>query len=415
MEYGLLGEKLGHSYSPLIHRVMGDYDYQLYPVGPEELKSILTEKRFRGLNVTIPYKQTVLPYCDEISDAVRRIGSANTLVVKDGRIAAYNTDLAGFLTMLRAAGISLAGKKAVILGSGGTSLTARAACQTEGARETVVVSRSGPVDYAALYRSHTDAEVLINATPVGMYPNNLVSPVDLSRFPRLCGAADVIYNPARTALVLDARERGIPCGDALVMLSAQAYYAAQLFLGKDLPESKIRQACAAVRRETQNLVLVGMPGSGKTTLGKEIADRMGRQFVDLDAEIERTAGQSIPQIFAQRGEAAFRQMEAEAAADAGKRSGLVIAPGGGAVLRRGNVRAFKQNGVICHVRRPVERLAMGGRPLSTGLDALRKMEEARNPLYAACADFSIDNDGAVNEAAEKILEGFYEALDPQRA
>ena len=415
MEYGLLGEKLGHSFSPLIHRIMGDYDYRLYPVSAEEMKKLLAKKRFRGLNVTIPYKQAVLPYCDEVSEEVKRIGSANTLVVRNGRLSAYNTDLAGFLTMLKEAGISLAGKKAVILGSGGTSLTARAACETEGARETVVVSRSGPVDYAELYRSHTDAEVLINATPVGMYPKTMVSPVDLARFPRLCGVVDVIYNPARTALILDAEEKGLPHGDALVMLSAQAYYAAQLFLGQSLPESRIWEACAAVRRETQNLVLVGMPGSGKTTLGREIARRMNREFVDLDEEIEAAAGKPIPQIFAEEGEAAFRQMETQAALQAGKRPGLVIAAGGGAILKRENVRALLQNGVICLVRRPVEKLATQGRPLSAGLEALRKMEAERGALYAACADFQIDNIGAVEDAASRIMEGFYEALDPQRA
>lgn len=415
MEYGLLGEKLGHSYSPLIHRVMGDYDYRLCPADPAEMARILKEKDFKGLNVTIPYKRAVLPYCDEISDEVRQIGCANTLVNKSGRITAYNTDLAGFLTMLRAAGISVKGCKAVILGSGGASLTAQAACAREGAKEVVVASRSGPVDYAALYRSHTDADVLINATPVGMYPNNLLSPVDLSAFPRLSGVADVIYNPARTALILDAEERGLPHTDGLIMLAAQAWRAAELFLGRALPENKIAEACAAVRKQTRNLVLAGMPGSGKTTLGRAAAKKLGRDFVDLDAQIERAAGKPIPEIFAQDGEAAFRTLEAEAAARVGRESGLVIAAGGGAVLRRDNVRALRQNGVIAWVRRPVEALATQGRPLSTGLDALRRMAAERGPLYAACADFAIENDGEKSAAVQRILEGFDEAVDPQRA
>ena len=410
MEYGLLGEKLGHSYSPLIHSVMGSYDYRLLPVNPEELEEILQKRDFRGLNVTIPYKRTVLPFCDEVSEAVRLIGSANTLVCEDGRIRADNTDLPGFLEMLRAAGIGLAGKKIVILGSGGTSLTAQAACRVSGARETVVISRSGPVGYEALYRDHTDAEVLINATPVGMYPGNLASPADLTRFPRLTGVADVIYNPAKTALILDAEKLGIPHADGLRMLAAQAWHAARPFLKEDLPVSRIDEACALVRRKTRNLILVGMPGCGKTTLGRQAAALLQRPFVDLDVEIERQTGKAVAQVFAEAGEPAFREMESAMAEKYGKESGLVIATGGGTVLRRGNVRALRQNGVLVWVRRALDRLSVDGRPLSAGMDALVRMEAFRTPIYTACADRSVENSGAVEDTARRIVEAFDEAV-----
>ena len=408
MEYGLLGAKLGHSYSPRIHRVFGDYDYQLYPVTEEELRGLLRRRDFRGLNVTIPYKQTVLPYCDEISDTVRLIGSANTLINREGKIYADNTDLPGFLTMLRWAGISLRGKKTVILGSGGTSLTAQAACRQENARETVVVSRSGPVTYETLTRDHADAEVIINATPVGMYPNNLQSPLDLSAFPHLTGVADVIYNPARTALILDAEERGLPHTDGLHMLVAQAWHAARLFLNAEIPEKKLAQAYRAVRWDTLNLILIGMPGCGKSTLGKQTAQALGRQFVDLDAEIEKTAG-PIPDIFARQGEAAFRDLESQVIRQFGKESGLVIATGGGAILRRENVRALRQNGVVAWIQRPIEYLSRKGRPLSTDDGALRRMAETRTPLYQAAADFTVCNTGTRGAAVHILREGFYEA------
>lgn len=413
MEFGLIGEKLGHSYSPLIHQAFGDYDYQLCPVSREDLPAFMKKRDFRGINVTIPYKTDVLPYCDEVSDAVRAIGSANTLIFRGSKLCAENTDLAGFLFMLDRAGISLADKKVLILGSGGTSLTAQAACRARGAREYLVISRKGPVTYEEMYARHTDADVIINATPVGMYPNNLASPVEISRFPRLSGVADVIYNPARTALLMDAEEAGIPCAGGLWMLAAQGWYAAKLFLDREIPEDRIEAAVRSVSRECLNLILIGMPGSGKTTLGKAAAQALGRTFVDLDLEIEKRHG-PIPDIFKQYGEAKFREWETEAVLDFGKESGLVLSTGGGAVLRAENVRALRQNGVIAWVRRPVDALSMEGRPLSRDLEALKKMEAERAPLYAACADFALDNQDAPEEGALKLTEGFYEAADRER-
>lgn len=414
MEYGLIGERLGHSYSPQIHRVFGDYDYQLYPMTGEQLRETLKGRDFKGLNITIPYKKDVLPFCDEVSGTVREVGSANTLYFREGKLCAENTDLPGMLFMLDRAGITLTGKKVVILGSGGTSLTAQAACQVRQAAEYTVVSRSGPVTYEDLYEKHTDAEIIINSTPVGMYPGNLVSPVDIRRFPKLCGVADVIYNPAKTALLLDAEEAGIPHIDGLWMLVAQAWHAARLFLNKEIPEEKIAEAYKSVRRECLNLVLIGMPGSGKSTLGRTAAEKLGKRFIDLDEEIVKRFG-PIPEIFKNRGEGAFRDMESEIVKEYGKESGCVLATGGGAVLRKENVRALRQNAAVVWVRRDLAKLSTQGRPLSTGLDALKRMEEARTPLYRACADYMIDNDGTPEEAVEQILEGFDEAADPERA
>ncbi len=414
MDYGLIGERLGHSYSPQIHRVLGDYDYQLYPMPLEQLKETLKRRDFKGLNITIPYKKDVLPFCDEVSQTVKEVGSANTLFFRDGKLCAENTDLPGMLFMLDRAGISLTGKKVVILGSGGTSLTAQAACRVRKAAEYTVVSRSGPVTYEELYEKHSDAEIIINSTPVGMYPKNLVSPIELSRFPKLQGVADVIYNPAKTALLLDAEEAGIPHIDGLWMLVAQAWHAAKLFFNQDIPEEKIAEAYKSVRRECLNLVLIGMPGSGKSTLGCTAAEKLGKRFVDLDEEIVKRFG-PIPEIFKNQGEGAFRDMESEIVKEYGKESGCVLATGGGAVLRKENVRALRQNAAVVWVRRGVGQLSTQGRPLSTGLDALKRMEEARTPLYRACADFEVFNNGAPEEAVKHILEGFDEAADPERA
>ncbi len=412
MEYGLIGGRLGHSYSPLIHRAFGDYDYQLYPMPGDQLRETLLKRDFRGLNITIPYKRDVLPFCDEISDTAQAVGSANTLYFKGGKLCAENTDLAGMLYMLDRAGISLNGKKTVILGSGGTSLTAQAACRAQNAASCVVVSRSGPVTYEDLYERHGDAEIIINATPVGMYPNNLISPVDIGRFPRLCGVADVIYNPEKTALLLDAEEAGVPHTGGLWMLAAQAWHAAKLFLGRDIPEESVARAFGSVRRECLNLVLVGMPGSGKSTLAAFAAQILGRRLIDADAEIVKRWG-PIPEIFKNQGERSFRDMESEVIREYCKESGCVIAAGGGAVLREENRRAMRQNAIIAWVKRPLEELSREGRPLSSSLEALGLMEKQRAFLYRACADFEVFNDGT-REAVKRLLEGFDEAAGSER-
>lgn len=410
MEYGLIGEKLGHSYSQMIHARLADYRYELKEVALERLDAFIEARNFRGLNVTIPYKQAVMKHCAELSPEAMEVGSVNTLIVRpDGSLFGHNTDIDGFIYMLRRGEIDPAGAKAVILGSGGTSLTARAALTRLGAREIVTVSRKGPVDYAALYAEHADAEILVNATPVGMYPKNGASPVELDRLPKVRGVADVIYNPEKTALILAARAKGIPAVSGLSMLVAQAREAAELFAGHAIPAGRVEDIVSEIGAQTLNLILVGMPGCGKSTLGQAVAAALQREFVDCDAEIVRRAGKSIPEIFAQDGEGAFRALESGVLADVCRGHGLVISTGGGAVLRAENRDAMRQNGRVCLIRRALALLPRDGRPLSASEDAVARLWEARRAAYETAADFPVENDGTVEEAAEKIREGFYEA------
>ena len=412
MDYGLIGAKLGHSYSVTIHAQLGDYDYRLCEQTGEEFVDLLNRRDFRGLNVTIPYKKLAFEHCDALSDTAREVGCVNTLVVRpDGSLYGHNTDIGGFIALAKRAGVTIAGKKAVILGSGGTSLTARAACRRLGAREIVVVSRSGPVDYAALYRDHADAEVLINTTPVGMYPNNGRSAADISRLPGLEGVLDVIYNPDRTALVLDAEARGIPAAGGLYMLVGQAREAAEVFTGRAIPDEVTDEIYGDLRAGVLNLVLIGMPGSGKSRVGRALAQRMDRPFVDLDGEIVNRAGKSIPEIFAEDGEAAFRALEHEVVCDACREKGAVIATGGGAVLREDNVRAMRQNGRLCLLTRSLDALPLDGRPLSKSPGALREKWRVREPFYRGAADFTIENDAAPDIVAARAEEAYHEAVD----
>lgn len=410
MEYGLIGEKLGHSYSQMIHARLADYRYELKEVAPERLDAFIEARNFRGLNVTIPYKQAVMKHCAELSPEAMEVGSVNTLIVRpDGSLFGHNTDIDGFIYMLRRGEIDPAGAKAVILGSGGTSLTARAALTRLGTREIVTVSRKGPVDYAALYAEHADAEILVNATPVGMYPKNGASPVELDRLPKVRGVADVIYNPEKTALILAAQAKGIPAVSGLSMLVAQAREASELFAGHAIPAGRVEDIVSEIGAQTLNLILVGMPGCGKSTLGQAVAAALQREFVDCDAEIVRRAGKSIPEIFAQDGEGAFRALESGVLADVCRGHGLVISTGGGAVLRAENRDAMRQNGRVCLIRRALALLPRDGRPLSASEDAVARLWEARRAAYETAADFPVENDGTVEEAAEKIREGFYEA------
>jgi len=407
-EYGLIGEKLTHSYSKLIHSRLGSYEYELCEIAPDRLDSFLTERKFKGLNVTIPYKKTVIPYCTELSGAAARIGSVNTLIVRsDGSLYGHNTDYDGFIYAVKSAGISFSGKKILILGSGGTSLTVKAAAEDLGAAEIITVSRGGDVNYQNIYL-HTDAGVIVNTTPVGMYPKTGLSPVDLGRFPALSGVVDVIYNPLYTALLLQARKLGIPHTCGLPMLVAQAKSAAELFLSRKIADSETQRICREIMGEITNIVLIGMPGSGKTSLGRRLAAILNKKFTDTDDIIAERAGMSIPDIFEKFGEAHFRELEAGVVRDVGKEKGLVIATGGGAALKEQNRDALRQNGRVYYVTRELRALGTQGRPLSTSIEALRELEIARSPLYNALCDVKVANDGELEAAAGTIAEDFYE-------
>lgn len=405
--YGLLGRKLGHSWSVPIHNALGCKDYQLIELEPEELGAFLNRPDIGGLNVTIPYKRDVMPYCDVIDEAARAIGSVNTLSRRaDGKLYAWNTDATGFRWMAERAGIGFSGRKVVILGSGGASLTAQAVCRTMGAREVVVISRSGENNYETLSR-HADADIVVNTTPVGMYPHTGASPVDLRTFPACRGVLDVIYNPRRTALLLQAEELGIPCSDGLPMLVAQAKAAEEHFFSKPIPDSENERILAMLRQEAANIVLIGMPGCGKTSVGLALAALTGREAIDLDQRIEAKAGRSIPEIFASEGEAAFRALEREVTAEVGKLSGKIILTGGGVVKDSRNFAPLHQNGRIYHLLRDLALLPTDGRPLSQGTD-LAAMWTERAPMYARFRDVLMENSGSIEETAQAIWRDFCE-------
>jgi len=401
-KYGLIGEKLGHSFSPAIHAKLGDYEYRLIELKPEELGDFLQTGDFDGLNVTIPYKKAVMPYCSELTAQAQRIGSVNTIVRRsDGTLLGHNTDYDGFDYLLRSAGAQVAGKKALVLGTGGASLTVHTVLHDLGVGESVAISRSGPDNYENLDR-HADARIIVNATPVGMYPNTGVSPVDLDRFPHLEGVFDLIYNPARTQLLLDGERRGLCRANGLGMLVAQAKAAAERFLNCAIPDERVAEITRDMERDTQNLLLVGMPGCGKSTVGQALADRLGRTLVDTDTLIEEMAGCTIPEIFARDGEEAFRRLEHGALCRAGKQSGLVIATGGGIVTRPENRDPMRQNSTVIFLRRELSQLPTEGRPVSQAND-LSDLYRRRLPLYEAAADWTVDNNGPLEETVADII------------
>ena len=406
MRCGLLGEKLGHSYSPAIHAQLADYAYGLYEVAPEALPAFLTGGDFDALNVTIPYKKAVIPYCTELSPIARRLGSVNVLVRRpDGTLYGDNADAFGFEYLVRHSGIDVAGQKALVLGNGGASATIQAVLEQLGAHVTVI-SRHGPDNYENLDR-HADAHVIVNTTPVGMYPNNGAAAVDLTAFPACAGVLDLIYNPRRTALLLQAEELGIPCSDGLPMLVAQAKAAEEHFFDRPIADRENEHILAQLRREMTNLVLIGMPGSGKSAVGAALAALTGREAIDIDARIAEKAGCSIPKIFAKGGEAAFRALEREVTAACGALSGKLLLTGGGVVKTPENYAALHQNGRIYQLLRPLELLPTDGRPLSQGAD-LAAMWAERAPLYERFRDAAIDNSGTVEQTAQAIWRDFCE-------
>lgn len=403
LKCGLLGEKLGHSYSPQIHSMLADYEYKLFEKSPEELEDFLKSGEFDGLNVTIPYKKSVMPYCAELSPTAAQIGSVNTIVRRsDGSLYGDNTDAFGFENLIVHNGIEVKGKKALVLGTGGASVTAQAVLKNLGASEVVVISRKGEDNYENIAK-HADAEIIANTTPVGMYPNNGKAAVDLTQFPKLSGVLDVVYNPARTALLLQAEKLCIPCAGGLYMLVSQAKRSCELFTGKSIPDSEIDRIERVQSHQMQNIVIIGMPGSGKTAVSTMLAERLGRKIFDTDTIVSEKAGMTIPEIFAAQGEAGFRKLETEATAEVGKLSGNIISTGGGVVTVADNYELLHQNGVIVWIERDTNKLARDGRPISLSSD-LNELYAARLPLYERFADIKADNNGDINDTVNAIME-----------
>lgn len=403
MRYGLLGRSLSHSLSPLIHSYFAPYRYELFEREESELPAFFADTSICAFNVTIPYKVHAFHACDALSETAKMIGSVNTVVRRaDGTLYGDNTDAFGFLYMAKRAGVDFKGKKVLVLGSGGASRMVQAVCRMEKAGEVIVVSRSGSVNYENVTR-HVDAQVLVNTTPVGMYPHNGSSPLDLSCFKKLECVLDLIYNPMKTALLLQAEERGIPFENGLSMLVAQALRSAERFLDTMMDDKRIDEVIDAVTKDRRNIVLVGMPGCGKSTVAAALAKRLGRVAADTDALVEQTAGHTIPEIFASEGEAAFRDKETAAAQTLGAKLGQIIATGGGCLMRKENRDALRQNGFLVWLRRPVEKLARAGRPLSTDLDALNDMYSHRKGVYEAAADAVVDVDDAIETTVERVI------------
>ncbi len=420
MEYGLIGGVLGHSYSKTIHEYIADYSYELKELDPSELDGFMKARDFKGINVTIPYKQDVIPYLDEIDDNAKRIGAVNTVVNRAGKLYGYNTDFMGMKALALKNGISMEGKKVMILGTGGTSKTAHSVAEELGAAEILHVSRklsdirkaymeekglAVPITYKEAETIHNDAQVIINTTPAGMYPNVETCLIDVSCFPSLSGVLDAVYNPLRSKLVLNAQTKGVPAAGGLYMLAAQAVYAIGFFLNQKACVEDIERAYQYVLKEKQNIVLCGMPSCGKTTISEKLKDLLGMDVIDTDEQIVKRIGMEIAEFSALHGEQAFRDVESEVVKEVSFESGKIIATGGGAILRDENVRALKQNGLLVFIDRPLEKLvATPDRPFSADPEALKKRYEERYDRYCEVADVTVDGSGSVEEVAALILD-----------
>ncbi len=401
--YGLLGEKLGHSFSPQIHSMLGDYEYRLFEVEKNDLGEFIKHGDWNGINVTIPYKKDVMPYLDEISENARKIGSVNTVVRRsDGTLFGDNTDYYGFYYTVKRSGIDFGGKKVLVLGTGGASLAVKAVIADLGARETVSISRSGENNYQNI-KNHADADIIVNTTPVGMYPKNLVSPVKLTDFTHLTAVFDIIYNPQKTKLVLDAEKLDIPAFSGLSMLVAQAKRASEIFFDRTIDDGVTEKILKKVSTDMKNIVLVGMPGSGKTSVGTFLAEKTGREFLDTDEETQYISGTTPAAVIKKYGEKTFRKIENEAVCDLCKLSGKVIATGGGVITNEDNFDAVRQNSVVVFINRDISVLPTDNRPLSQS-NSLEDMYKYRLPLYRKFCDFEIDGNGTVEEVANRILE-----------
>lgn len=402
--YGLLGRKLSHSLSPQIHAHFGSYPYELFCREPDELDAFFADKSLKAYNVTIPYKVDAYNHCDELSDTAKKIGSVNTVIRRvDGTLYGDNTDYFGFSYMSEKCGADYKGKKVLVLGSGGASLTVCAVAKDCGAREIVVVSRSGEDNYENISR-HYDADIVVNTTPVGMYPNNGERLIELDKFTRIECVLDLIYNPCKTRLLLDAEELNIPCSNGLAMLVAQGLRSAEQFPDVQLQNKDIDAVVNATLNEQKNIVLIGMPGCGKSTVGKHLSEKLDRELLDTDNEIVKSDGRTIPEIFSAEGEPFFRKLETETVTAVGKQLGRIIATGGGAVIKKENRDALGQNGTIIYLKKDLSLLSLDGRPLSKNEDAVRKIYEARKDTYEAFADFTVEVDADAQVTTERVIK-----------
>ena len=411
MKYGVIGEHLKHSFSKDIHEKIADYKYDICEIEPEKLDDFIKSGEFEGINVTIPYKEKVIPHLYSISDKAKRIGAVNTIVNKDGRLYGYNTDYMGMKALILRNKIDIKGKKALIMGNGDTAKTGHAVLTDLGAKQIIHVGREGEeadVLYGDVVELHSDADFILNTTPVGMFPKNEGRIIDISLFPKLMGLIDVVYNPLRTNIVLDAMERGIPAESGLYMLVSQAVFASEFFLEKEYDASVSENTFKEILKQKENIVLVGMPSSGKTTVGKYLSEITGKEFIDTDDEIIKKINMDIPSYFAKYGEKAFRDVESEVIGEVSKKNGFIISTGGGAILRQENVRCLKQNGRVYFLNRSLELLTpTSSRPLSSDIEALKKRFEERYELYLKAADVEIKADGAIKEVGDIISEEFY--------
>lgn len=402
LKCGLLGEKLGHSYSPQIHAELADYEYKLYEISRDDLEDFVRKGDWNGLNVTIPYKKMVVPFCDELSDIARKIGSVNTLVKRaDGSIYGDNTDAFGFECLMKKNNVDPKGKKTLILGNGGACVSVKAVLENAGVN-VVVISRSGANNYSNLCL-HEDARIIVNTTPVGMYPNNGMSPVDLKAFPHCEAVLDIIYNPERTALVMQAEELNLTCNTGLYMLVAQAKRSSEIFADITIPAEKIDEIQKKLSYEMRNIIIVGMPGSGKSSIAEKLGQLTGHKVAELDEIFEEKYKISAADCIKTQGEEQFRKMETEIIREEGKSSGLIISTGGGVVTRPENYPLLHQNGTIFWIKRDINELPVDGRPISQSND-LNRLYEIRRPMYERFADHVIENDTTIDEAAEKIIQ-----------
>lgn len=411
MDYGCIGEKLKHSFSKEIHNKLFNYDYKICEIQKDELDGFLRKKEFKAINVTIPYKEAVLPYLDSIDEAAEKIGAVNTIVNRQGKLCGFNTDFFGMCALLEKNKIQIKNKKALILGSGGTAKTARAVLKSLGAKECLTVSRSesqGCISYEKMYALHTDANVILNTTPCGMFPNTETVAVDLKRFTSLSAVVDAVYNPLKSRLVKEAENSGIKAVGGLYMLVAQAAHAAERFIDTSVSREKIDEVYKSILKEKQNIVLVGMPASGKTTIGRLVSQKLNMQFVDSDDEIVKKINMPIAAFFKEYGEQRFREIESEIIFSLSKMQGCVIATGGGAVLNEQNVFYLSQNGRIYFIDRDINSLQpTGDRPLSSSREDLLKRYNERYDIYKSCCDFHLKASNSAEDNAEKIKEDFF--------